>query len=98
VGVESSFSISPPPGQTRWNRFSDTEKAEALADNLEAQFQTVTDLSLPAVIETVDVALRSYFLSPAREPQLTTPDEVHEATSVSRSATLRPRTVYRTRH
>jgi len=25
----------------------------------------VTDLSVPAVIETVDVALRSYLLSPA---------------------------------
>jgi len=32
------------------------------------------------MIETVDVALRSCFLSPASEPQLTTPDEVHEAT------------------
>jgi hypothetical protein len=57
----------------------DSEKAEALADNLEAQFQLVTDPSVPAVIETVDVALRSYFLSPASEPQLTTPDKVHEA-------------------
>jgi len=27
----------------------------------------------------VDVALRSYFLSPGSEPQLTTPNEVHEA-------------------
>jgi len=27
----------------------------------------------------VDVAMRSYFLSPASEPHLTTPDEVHEA-------------------
>jgi len=44
---------------------SDSEKAEALAENLEAQFQQVTDLSVPAVIETVDVALRSYLLSPA---------------------------------
>ena len=40
----------------------------------------MTDHSVPAVTETVDVALRSYFLSPASEPQLTTPDEVHEAT------------------
>jgi len=39
----------------------------------------VTDPSVPAVIETVDVALRSYFLSPASKPQLTTPDEVLEA-------------------
>ena len=39
----------------------------------------MTDPSVPAVTETVDVALGSYFLSPASGPQLTTPDEVHEA-------------------
>ena len=39
----------------------------------------MTDPSVPAVIEMVDVALRSYFLSPVSEPQLTNPDEVHEA-------------------
>jgi hypothetical protein len=27
----------------------------------------------------VDVALRSYFLTPASEPKLTNPDEIHEA-------------------
>ena len=43
-----------------------------------AQIQPVTDFSVPAFIETFDVALRSYFLSTATEPQLTTPDEVHE--------------------
>ena len=58
---------------------SDSEKAEALADNLVTQFPLVTDPSMPAVIEIIDVALRSYFLSPASEPQLITPDEVHEA-------------------
>jgi len=61
---------------------SDSEKAEALADNLEAQFQPLTDPSVPAVIETVAVALGSYFLYPASEPHLTTPDEFHEAISV----------------
>ena len=35
--------------------------------------------SAPAVIEMFDVALRSYFLSCASEPQLTTLDEIHEA-------------------
>ena len=30
------------------------------------------------VIEMVDVALRSYFLTPASEPELTNPDEVQE--------------------
>jgi hypothetical protein len=34
---------------------SDSEKAEALADNLETQVQPVTDPSFPAVIETVNV-------------------------------------------
>ena len=58
---------------------SNSEKAEGLADNLETQFQPVTDPSVPAVIEMVDVELSSYFWSPASEPQLTTPDEVHEA-------------------
>ena len=58
---------------------SDTENAEAHTDNLEAHFQPVTDPSVPAVIETVDVALRSYFISTASEPHLTNPDEVHEA-------------------
>jgi len=39
----------------------------------------VTDPSVPAVIDTADVALRSYLISPSSEPQLTTPDEVQEA-------------------
>jgi hypothetical protein len=57
----------------------DSEKAEDLADTLETQFQPVVDPSVPAVIEIVDVALRSYFQAPAREPKLTNPDEIHEA-------------------
>ena len=58
AGDESSYSISPQvtPGGIA---LSESEKAEAIADNLEAQFQPVTDPSVPAVIETVDVALRS---------------------------------------
>ena len=58
---------------------SDSEKAEALADNLETQFQPVTVPSVPAVIEVVDVALRSYFISPASETQLTALHAVHAA-------------------
>jgi hypothetical protein len=38
---------------------SDSEKAEALAHNLETQFQPVSDASFTAVIEMVDVSLRS---------------------------------------
>ena len=76
VGDKSSYSISPlvTPGGFA---LLDFEKAEVLADNLETQFQPATDPSVPAVIEMVDVALESYFLSPASEPQLATPDEVH---------------------
>jgi hypothetical protein len=38
--------------------------------------QPVTDSSVPAVIEMVDVALRSYCMTPASEPKLTSPDEI----------------------
>jgi hypothetical protein len=38
----------------------------------------VTDPSVPAVIETVNVGLRSYFMAPASEPKLTNPEEVQE--------------------
>ena len=38
---------------------SDSEKTEALAENLEAQFQLVNDPSVPAVMKTVDVTLWS---------------------------------------
>jgi len=58
----------------------------------------VTVPSGPAVIETVDVALRSYFLRPASENQLTTPDEVQEAIMGLKFSRLRARTVYRTGH
>jgi len=58
---------------------SDSEKAEALADTLETQFQPVDDPSVSVVINMVDVALRSCFQTPASEPKLTNPDEVHEA-------------------
>jgi hypothetical protein len=53
-----------------------SEKAEAVADSLEEQFQPVNDHSVPAVIEKVDVALESYLKIPASEPHLTNPDEV----------------------
>jgi hypothetical protein len=39
----------------------------------------VTDPSVPAVIETVNVGLRSYVMAPASEPKLTNPEEVQEA-------------------
>jgi hypothetical protein len=57
---------------------SDSEKAEALADSLETQFQPVRDPLAPAVIEMVDVVLRSYFMSPASEPNISNPGEVQD--------------------
>jgi len=58
---------SPPMVTPGGIALSDSEKVEALADNLEAQFQPLADPSVPAVIE-VDVALRCYLMTPASEP------------------------------
>jgi hypothetical protein len=57
MGDESSYSISSSghPGES----LSQTEKAEALAESLQTQFQPVTDPSVLAVIEMVEVALMS---------------------------------------
>ena len=77
AGDESSYSISPL-ANAGGIALSDSERAEALADRLETQFQPVTDPLVPAVIEMFDVELRPYFLTPAREPKLTEPDKVHE--------------------
>jgi hypothetical protein len=57
---------------------SDSEKAETLADKLEAQFQPLSASSVPAVVEMVDVVLRSYVMTPASKPKLTNPHEVQE--------------------
>ena len=70
---------SPPLFTPRGIVLSDSEKAKALADNPETQFQPVDDPSISAVIEVVDVGLGSYFLAPASEPKLTNPEEVQEA-------------------
>jgi hypothetical protein len=71
TGDESSYSVSPlvTPGGIA---LSDSEKAEALADSLETQFQPVTDPSVAAVLEMFDGALLSYFLSSASEHKLPT--------------------------
>jgi hypothetical protein len=77
TGDESSHSISP---WSPWGiGLSASEKAEALADSLEAQFQPVTVPSVPAGIEMVGVVLERYFQTPVSEPNLTNPDEVQEA-------------------
>ena len=51
---------SPPLVTTGGITLSDSEK--------ETQFQPVTDPSAPAVIEMVDAALRSYFMTPDSQP------------------------------
>jgi hypothetical protein len=69
---------SPPlvtPGEIA---LSEAEKHETFADSLETQFQLVTDPSVTAVIEMVDVALRSYFMTPVSQTNLTNPDEVKD--------------------
>jgi hypothetical protein len=58
-----SLSLKVPGRQA----LSDSEKAEALVDNLEAQFQTVNDTSEPAVIEMVNETMRAYEYSSASE-------------------------------
>jgi archaellum component FlaG (FlaF/FlaG flagellin family) len=78
TGDDDSHPIPPPvtPGRLA---LSDSEKAEALADSLEAQFQPVNDPSNPAVIEVVNEAMRAYCYAPASEPQLANPAEVQSA-------------------
>jgi hypothetical protein len=58
---------------------SESEKAEALANSLEAQFQPVNDPSVPAGIAVVNEAMRAYSFAPASEPKLTNPMEVQDA-------------------
>ena len=65
---------SSPLGTPRGIALSDSEKAKALSDYLETQFQLVTDPSVPAVIGKGDVGLKSYFLSPANDSKLTSPE------------------------
>jgi hypothetical protein len=43
----------------------------------------MTDPSVPAVIETVNVGLRSYFMAPASEPKLTNPEEFKKPSGVT---------------
>ena len=56
-----------------------SEKAEALADKLETQFQPVTDPSVPEIFELVDLGLRSYLMATASEPKLANAEEVQVA-------------------
>jgi hypothetical protein len=70
---------SPPLQVPGGLALSDSEKAEDLADSLEAKFHLVNDPSDPAVIEMVNEAMRAYEYAPASESKLTIPLEVQEA-------------------
>jgi hypothetical protein len=69
---------SPPSLVSGGLTLTDSEKAEALVDSLEARFQPVNYPSLPVVIEAGDKAMRAYEYAPASEPKLTSPSEVQE--------------------
>jgi hypothetical protein len=71
---------SPPLVTQGGLALSYSQKAEALADGLEAQFQQVNDPPDPEVIEMVGEALEAYSYAPASEPKLPNPDEVQDAT------------------
>jgi len=74
---------SSPPLVTTWGlALSDSEKAEALADSLEAHCQPVKDPSVPAVIEVVNKAMRACSFAPANEPKISNFTEVHDAIRV----------------
>ena len=64
---------SPPLVTPGGLALSDSEKAEALADSLEAEFQPDPVPSVPEVIEMVVVALDSYLLTSASEPNFDQP-------------------------
>ena len=70
-----------PPGKPciEGTALSDSQKTDALADSLEAQFQPVNEPSVPAVIEVVDKVIRAYLFAPASEPKLTDTPEVQDA-------------------
>jgi hypothetical protein len=70
---------SPPLVTQGGLALSDSEKAGALADSPEAQFQPVNDPSDPADIEMVGEALQAYSYAPASEPKLPNPAEVQDA-------------------
>jgi len=61
-----------------------SEKTEAFADSLENQIQPVNYLLVQAVVEIVDVVLKSYFSTPASEINLANHYDVHKASVVSR--------------
>jgi hypothetical protein len=71
-------SPSPPLQVPEGLALSDFEKAEALADSLQVQFQPVNDPLDPAVTEMVNEAIWAYEYAHASEPKLTSSSEVQQ--------------------
>jgi hypothetical protein len=69
---------SPPLVTPEGIALSDSEKAEALADSLESQFQPLKDPPEPTVIKIFDEAMRAYTLALASKPKLNNPAEVQD--------------------
>jgi hypothetical protein len=77
---DASFHSSTPPEIVPGGlALSDSDKAEALANSLKAQFQSVNDPLEPAVIEMFNEAMRAYEYAPASESKVTSPSEVLQA-------------------
>jgi hypothetical protein len=76
---------SPPLQGSGGLALSDSVKAEALADSLEAQFQPVEDPSDPAFTEGVHMEVRAYEYAPASEPTLTTHSDVINGIKVGKA-------------
>jgi hypothetical protein len=72
MGDELSISSN---GHTRGLVSLDSEKAKALVDSLEAQFQLVNDPPVPAAIEVVNEVKRAYSFDPTSEVKLTNPTD-----------------------
>jgi hypothetical protein len=70
---------SPPLITPGGIALADSEKAEELADSLEAKFQPVNEPSFPAVIGMVDETTRAYSFATASKPILNTLTDVQDA-------------------
>jgi hypothetical protein len=77
--VMSNSTPQPPLFSPGGLVLSDSEKAETLADSLEALFQPINDPLVPAGIDVVNETMRTYSLAPASEPKLTSLMVVQDA-------------------
>jgi len=88
---------SPPLTTVGGLVLSDSEKAEALADSLEAPFQPVNDPSKPAVTDVVNSAVRTTLFLPPESLNHPTLQRFKIPFGLSKSASSQVRTVHRIR-